>query len=829
MASSAFSKTHLTLIVFLSLPTLAQISLKKDSPSREFSNESVVLEQSKSTLVFQNDGTFVNDQYVRARIQSDAGVRQYGTLSFPYQASTGTVEVRDVRVIKPNGDVVVTELNAIQDVTSEISRLAPSYTDIREKHVPVKGLEPGDTLEFSARIVTDKPLIPGQFWAGLHFQKTVVALDEQMEINVPRDRRIKVKSQTIQPTMREEGSRTIYLWKTSNLVSRSLQKQGEMLVSDAMRGQLPPPDVLISSFRTWEEVGRWYEGLQREKSPLSPEIKAKADELTKGLTDDDAKLRAIYNYVSLHYRYISIGFGIGRYQPHTPAEILGNQYGDCKDKHTLLAALLSAVGIHAYPALINSRIAIDPDVPSPGQFDHVISVVAKGNTLSWMDTTPEVTPMGFLVRPLRGKSALVITPEKVALQTTPANPPFPNRDISTLTAKLDTDGTLQARSESVFRGDDEPYFRSTYRRIPESQWKDFGQRDFYAGRMGGTITNVQVSAPEKTDEPFSLSYDYTLKDFAGGAKHRFSVPLPPLALPELKDEDMQRMTPLWLGHVGEAVYESRIELPKGWSASPPIALDLKESFAEFQGSSEMDGNTFVTKRRLVLTTEAITPDQLKDYKVFQRAISDDHNLYISLRLTQEAQLMTQASASTLNSQPSPLAPHWDKGIVEGRTYKNPTVGIEFTPAPQLQFGPPELKGTPGALPLLVTVTAAGEPKPSSAREVTAFYTEALASYPNAQRTTEAYMQRMVEASRKQGIIPIDSTSEGQIDGITFARQYLEKGLAYEAVLVKACDAQVLVFIFGGANRGVVDQLMHATKVTLDLNASGCGSKSPSQK
>ena len=119
-----------------------------------------------------------------------------------------------------------------------------------------------------------------------------------------------------------------------------------------MRG----PDVMISSFRTWEEVGRWYESLQKEKVQPSPDVKAKAEELTKGLRDDNAKLRAIYNYVSLHYHYVGIVFGVGRYQPHAASEILANQYGDCKDKHTLLAALLNAVGIRAYSALISSRV-----------------------------------------------------------------------------------------------------------------------------------------------------------------------------------------------------------------------------------------------------------------------------------------------------------------------------------------------------------------------------------------------------------------------------------------------------------------------------------------
>lgn len=632
MSNSAFLAVKLALILVCCSILLSQTAVKKDTAGQDFSKESVVIEQTKSKVFFQNDGTYVNELYVRARIQSDAGVRQYGVLSFPYQASDGNVEVHEVRVTKPNGAVVVTALDSIQDETSEISRQAPMYTDMREKHVPVKGLEPGDMLEYSVRFAVDRPLIPGQLWISLQFQKNVVVLDEQVEISVPREREIKLKSQTIQPTVHEEGPRRIYTWKRSNLESQSLPKQAEAQSYDAMRGLLPPPDVLISSFHNWEEVGRWYEGLQREKIQLSPEIKAKAKELTKGLADDDAKARAIYNYVSLRYRYISISLGVGRYQPHAAVEILGNQYGDCKDKHTLLAALLSAVGIHVYPALINSRMAIDADVPSPGQFDHVISVVA-GDSLFWMDTTPEVTAMGYLMGSLRGKPALVILPDKIAFQTTPANPPFANRDSSKVTAKLDADGTLRAHSDTTFRGDSEPYFRNIFRRVPQSQWKDYGQQNFYGAHLGGVITDVKVSPPEKTEVPFTLAYDYTVKDFAGGDKHRFAIPLSLLSIPTVKDEGVQRTTPLWLGYVGESLYESRIELPEGWSASQPIPLNLKESFAEFYGNSEMDGNVLVTKRRLVLKESGITPDQLKSYKEFQKAISDNHALYIFLHVT----------------------------------------------------------------------------------------------------------------------------------------------------------------------------------------------------
>jgi hypothetical protein len=81
----------------------------------------------------------------------------------------------------------------------------------------------------------------------------------------------------------------------------------------------------------------------------SGEIQAKAAELTKGANDDLAKIRVLYNFVSTRYRYIGIALGIGRYQPHSAADVLENQYGDCKDKHTLLASMLYAVGIRLIP------------------------------------------------------------------------------------------------------------------------------------------------------------------------------------------------------------------------------------------------------------------------------------------------------------------------------------------------------------------------------------------------------------------------------------------------------------------------------------------------
>ena len=597
----------------------------------DYSKDAVVAERLVNTIAFQTDGTYVREHKARLRIQSEAGVQEYAILRLPYETTLQDIQVVDVRVSRSDGSTVVSPLDSIQDASPQMYPGAADFGQIHEKHVPVKGLEPGCVLEYTVKWEVKKPLAQGQFWLGFNFQKSGITLDEELEISVPRDRDTKYKSTTVQPTIREENGRRIYTWKTSHLEHTPAEQTSGVAKYDTVRGWQPAPDVLISSFKSWVEVGKWYEGLQHEKVVPSPEVKAKAEELTKGMTDDDAKLRAIYDYVSLHYHYVGIALGIGRYEPHAASEVMVNRYGDCKDKHTLLASLLSAVAITSYPAIISTRTKIDPDVPMPSQFDHVISVVPKGKSLVWMDTTLEVMPIGYLTGNLRGKTALVIRPDKVEFETTPEST-VPSGYINDVTATLDADGTLRARVEAKYRqNDNEALYRTLFRRAPEPRWKEIAQKNFYGGRLGGTITSVQSSSPEKTDEAFSIIYEYNLKEFFDGDKRRFVIPLAPFGIPEMKDADMEKTEPIYLAEIGEYAYECRLELPKGWSASQPPPLDLKEDFAEFHSSTEVKDNLIISKRTLVVKSDKVTPNQFKNYRAFEKALSENHRRYVFLR------------------------------------------------------------------------------------------------------------------------------------------------------------------------------------------------------
>lgn len=397
------------------------------------------------------------------------------------------------------------------------------------------------------------------------------------------------------------------------------------------RGREPQPDVLMSSFTTWDEVGRWYGTLQEERVKPTPEVTAQAAELKKNAPDDEAKLRALYGYVSTQFHYIGIDFGIGRYQPHSAGEVLANRYGDCKDKHTLLVSLLTAAGIPAYPALISITREVDADVPSAGQFDHVITVVPKDGRLVWLDTTTEVGPYEFLISPLRDKHALVIWQEKPAtLVVTPADLPFATTQTFNMEAKLSDVGTLEGHADFSVRGDLEYVLRESFRTVPLAQWKDLAQRISFSSGFGGDVSEATASSPEKTDEAFHFSYKYTRKEFGDWANRRILAPEPMISLPAPSDEELLPLGPSWLGPLTDIKFTSQVELPAGYRPELPAAIHLKRDFAQFDATYDFKNGRIISERHLKTLMREVPASEREDYKQFVKTMQDDYAVYIPL-------------------------------------------------------------------------------------------------------------------------------------------------------------------------------------------------------
>jgi len=660
-------RVYRTLAVLLLLPLLSAAQSTNSAPaipspgtepsppvntakSDGTANEAVIFERNATKVSFEPDGSGVQEATVVMRVQSQAGVQQLAVLSFPYTSDNQAVEVDYVRVRKADGTLVLTPEYNIQDMPAEVSRRAPMYSDVHEKHVTVKALAVGDILEYVVRYRTFKPLVPGQFWFAYSFTKSYIMKDEELEISVPRDKYLNIKHPDYPPQVTESGTRKTYLWKTSNLSVKDrveLQKLREG----------PKPSVQLTTFRDWAEVGTWYEQLQRPQLAVTPQIQAKAAELTKGLSSDDDKVRAIYAYVSTHFHYVSLSFGIGRYQPHAAEDVLENEYGDCKDKHTLLAALLKAGGFEAWPALINASRKIDPDVPSPGQFDHVITAVPRGANLLWLDTTPEVAPFGLILASLRDRYALVIPSNKApSLVKTPAQPSFQALQAFNVEGTLSADGTLTAHVQQTTRGDSEVIFRAAYRSTSNAQWKDLAQRVSYASGYSGEVSNVAVSAPEDTNKPFQVSHDYTKKSFGDWDNHRIVAPLPWFGFESSASDEKTPAEPVILGALGEIVLTSKTTLPPGYAPKYSDKLDLSEDFADYHATYSIENGVLTANRRLIIKQSEVPVSSWETYTKFRKTLADERDRYIDLGNGKAEYPPGEGSAKT-----EPVTTHADSG------------------------------------------------------------------------------------------------------------------------------------------------------------------------
>src|SRR5579862_135036 len=383
---------------------------KNAAKSPAYAEESFVIEQMHSHYRFETDGTGRKETTARIRVQSEAGVQQWGQIQEGYNSANERVEIPYVRVLKEDGTVVKAGDDAVQDLSAPVEHDAPVYTDYRQKHITVPGLRPGEVLEYDMVTVIHTPLAAGQFWADYEFDNSNISLDETLDVDVPAGRSLKLKCKPGKdPKITEANGRRVYHWSSSHLEREDDSAKARDKKKKKHRPDEDRPDIQLTTFESWEQVGRWYANLEKDRRAPSPEVRAKAQELTKGMSGDLEKTEALYDFVAKNFRYVSLSLGVGRYQPHHASDVLHDQYGDCKDKHTLLASLLEAEGLHASSVLINSSRKLDPDVPSPSQFDHVITMLPLGKEKEevWMDTTSEVAPFRLLAYSLRNKLALV--------------------------------------------------------------------------------------------------------------------------------------------------------------------------------------------------------------------------------------------------------------------------------------------------------------------------------------------------------------------------------------------------------------------------------------
>jgi len=608
----------------------------QDQP--DYSQEPYVFERFNTQVVFQKDGTSRADLQVVVKVLSEAGVQRFGQLVFAYNSSNQKLEIISVEIRKA-GSSSFTSASAVRDLAPLASGGAPAYSDYREKRVTVPGLRPGDTVAYHIVRTATNSLAPDQFWFEHDFVKDVIVLEEQLEISVPRNSVIKLKTDPgVDPVISDEAERRIYRWRISRPTREGKLPEKNKLSDSQV------PDVRISTFENWEAVGRWYAPFVREHAAPDAGVRAKAEELAHGRASDTEKIEALYDFVATKVRTINLPFSLGGYVPHAASETLKNQYGDPKDKHTLLQALLEAAGIRAFPALISSSHDLDPDFASPAEFNHLITAIPRGTDGKdwlWLDTATEVAPFRMLAVSLRGKRALIMptsaSGEPVAplLVRTPADPPAIQVQNIAVTGQLDDHGKLTAHIHYSMTGDNALTLRMAFRHTPESSWKELGQLLASGDGFSGEVSAVKSGDPADTHKPFEVDYEISQSSFADWSRKilQFRLPLPALGIPESQESPDGQIKPLKLGSPLEIHVHATIELPAGYVPRAPVPVSMSRDFASYRSNYSVKENIVEAQRDLEFRQREIPEDLIADYNAFTRAARADEAQIVPVELS----------------------------------------------------------------------------------------------------------------------------------------------------------------------------------------------------
>ena len=367
---------------------------------------------------FDGSGALTETRHYIFRVENDEGVRDWAEVGSQWSAwHQNSPEIR-ARVIALDGSVQWLDPKTLSDVP--VHQDAPAiYTDQRRVAGPLPRVNAGAIVEEEIVLRDKTPL----FAAGSVF-------DRSLGWAVPAAHtRVSISHPTSVPV------RYQLLGLPDGQISRSERDGVETIrvVRDALPGYPDPPDDTPSDFvyapqiqfstgATWAGIAAAYSKQSEDRIRVADVRGIIPAGIEKAGSRND-EIKRIVAALHKNVRYTGVEFGESSLIPQFPSETLKRGYGDCKDKATLLVAMLRAAGIPANLALLSTGPGLDVnrDLPGIGMFDHAIVYVPRtgADAELWIDATAEFSQIGTLPWMDYGRSALIVSDNSSSLRQIP--------------------------------------------------------------------------------------------------------------------------------------------------------------------------------------------------------------------------------------------------------------------------------------------------------------------------------------------------------------------------------------------------------------------------
>lgn len=583
----------------------------------------------ESTMNVGEDGRVVTVSSYAIRILNQDG-RKNAVALVGYETDTG--KVRDFRawLINPAGSSKSYGKDQIIDESS----LNDVYNESRVKRiVATNDAEPGSV--FGYQVTTERrPFFNHSMW---YFQDSDPVLSSKLTLQLPAGWRatgITFNHPKVEPVINGNS----YTWELRDIPPIESEPAGPSMVNLVARlavnyfpveGTRAPESRV---FESWTEVSRWYTALSEPQAAPNEQISAKAKELTVNARTELDKIRAVARFVQ-NIQYISIQIGVGRWRPHSAAEVMSKAYGDCKDKAILMRSMLKVLGIDSYPVLIFSG---DPNyvqetLASPLQFNHcIIAIRVSAETsvpgilthptlgrLLIFDATDENTMVGDLPDDEQGSLALIAAGDNGGLTRMPSIGPEANQMERHAEVQLSADGSIAAKIKERSNGQAAVYERRYFRELSKPEYKQMIERWVTTGAPAARVLKIEP-ADDADSSRFGLDIDFAASHYGQVMRDQLLVFKPAIVSrrESLFLTETTRKHPIILNShsFSETV---RVSLPAGFEVDElpdPVKLDVP--FGSYKTTYEIKDRELVFTRILAQRASTIPADQYQTVRTF---------------------------------------------------------------------------------------------------------------------------------------------------------------------------------------------------------------------
>jgi hypothetical protein len=570
--------------------------LLKRITAEQYPDANAVIVFDSTLITLRADGRNVTREHRLVKILTEQGKQQFATSWDEYCQTYSKVEVRLARVITPQGNVVNVPKKDIVDVPVPLWEGSKFIMpNVRVKSIQFPGLEIGSTVEWSTDDITHNPVMDGHFDAEELYESFEPQISKATTISAPTSMKFcwLVKNGNVDTSFATRGNRQTMTWSVHDVPK---------IVYEPMMPYYPEgmTRLLVCTQPDWQTWSKWYYKLCSTQYDVDSALGAEIDALTAGAETEDAKVRALYNFVDAKVRYVETSYSGKKagYQPEKISLTYAKRYGVCRDKAALLVGMLRHAGIDAYITLTNPGSQTDKELPVD-QFNHAtVAVKRPDGLLYYLDPTVENSRQ-YLAGFEMNRGVLVATENGDDLRFTPMVPADSNLLDVRVADTLSQGGSLSGTITVTPAGVQEFRWRSTFIWQPPEQQKQTLERYLRIFGPGARLDTVTMSDPHDLNVPLHAQLHFTVADFATVLKPKTGNRKPTIrfTLPKAGNGIIGSSVFSWATSMPKRTYPADFHTTMGWHLVHEMTLPggyrpvlvpdpLEKSFGRFEAKSE---------------------------------------------------------------------------------------------------------------------------------------------------------------------------------------------------------------------------------------------------